>query len=386
MQKKNIYLLCAITFLQGMVFYAVIATLYRQAAGLSVFQITALEGISVALSLALEIPWGRVADRIGYRRTMIVCNLLFFASKILFWRAQGFAAFLAERLLLAVVISGLSGVDASMLYLSAPPALAQRNHGWYNASGQAGLLLCGVLYSAFLSGQYRAAAFWTMVVYGLSALLTFFLTDVTPEKKSAAPQEHFSWPQRIRAQFRIPGLLPLVVGGALFGEAVHCLCVYFNQLQYLRAGLSERAIGLAFIGASVVALIGPLSEKLSGKLGNACAGRLLLIVAAACAFALAATRSGALSIGLFLLLEADHALFSPLAAAMEDHLITARDRATALSINAMLADSLILTLDLLLGKAADLSLPAALSICGGCCLGAWVLLRRAFKASGTKAA
>jgi MFS family permease len=105
MRKRNIYLLCAITFLQGMVFYAAVATLYRQAAGLSVFQITAIEGISVALSMALEIPWGWAADRLGYRRVMILCNALFLVTKIIFWRAGSFLGFLTERLLLAVVIA-----------------------------------------------------------------------------------------------------------------------------------------------------------------------------------------------------------------------------------------------------------------------------------------
>ena len=87
MQKSkshNVPLLCAVTFLQGMVFYAAVATLYRQAAGLSVFQITFLEGVSTALALALEIPWGRLADRLGYKTTMVVCNVLFFLSKIIF--------------------------------------------------------------------------------------------------------------------------------------------------------------------------------------------------------------------------------------------------------------------------------------------------------------
>ena len=380
MQKKNIYLLCIITFLQGMVFYAVISTLYRQAAGLSVFQITALEGISAALSLACEIPWGRVADRIGYRRTMIVCNLLFFISKIIFWQAQGFVAFLIERLLLAVVLAGLSGVDASMLYLSAPPQDAQRNHGWYNASGQAGLLLCGALYSAFLSGQYRAAAFWTMVAYGAAALLTFFLDDVKPaSEKNVIAKEQASWLQRIRAQFRIPGMLALVIGSTLFGEAIHCLCVYFNQLQYLRAGLNERAIGLAFIGASIMGLMGPLSHRISKKIGSARLCKLLLIAAAISAFVLSLTRSGWISVTLFLLLEADFALFSPMSAAMEDQLITSPDRATAMSINAMLGDSLLLLMDLVLGRMADLSLPAALALCGACCLGASMLMRKVFR-------
>lgn len=57
---KNRYLLYAISFLQGMVFYGPVATLYRQ--------------------------------------------------------ARGFAGFLAERVMLSVVLAGMSGVDSSLLY------------------------------------------------------------------------------------------------------------------------------------------------------------------------------------------------------------------------------------------------------------------------------
>ena len=63
MQKKNIPLLCVITFLQGMVFYASVATLYREAAGLSMLQIGTIEAVNLALSMALEVPWGWLADR-----------------------------------------------------------------------------------------------------------------------------------------------------------------------------------------------------------------------------------------------------------------------------------------------------------------------------------
>ena len=67
MIKRNIYLLWGIALLQGMVFYAPVATLYRQAAGLGIFHITLIESISLWLMLMLEIPWGWLADRIGYR-------------------------------------------------------------------------------------------------------------------------------------------------------------------------------------------------------------------------------------------------------------------------------------------------------------------------------
>lgn len=66
MLKKNIYLMYAISCLQGMVFYGPIATLYRQAQGVTVFEITLIESISLVLCLLLELPWGIIADRIGY--------------------------------------------------------------------------------------------------------------------------------------------------------------------------------------------------------------------------------------------------------------------------------------------------------------------------------
>ena len=53
--KRNIYLMYAIAFLQGMVFYGPVATLYRQAQGVSVFQITLIESISLILCILLEI-------------------------------------------------------------------------------------------------------------------------------------------------------------------------------------------------------------------------------------------------------------------------------------------------------------------------------------------
>lgn len=65
MLKKNIYLMYAISCLQGMVFYGPIATLYRQAQGVTVFEITLIESISLVLCLLLELPWGIISSSSG---------------------------------------------------------------------------------------------------------------------------------------------------------------------------------------------------------------------------------------------------------------------------------------------------------------------------------
>ena len=88
MKNRNIYIMYAISLLQGMIFYGPIATLYRQAQGVSVLQITVIESISLILCLLLEFPWGVIADKIGYKRTILFCCALYFLSKIVFWQAS----------------------------------------------------------------------------------------------------------------------------------------------------------------------------------------------------------------------------------------------------------------------------------------------------------
>lgn len=65
--NKNIRIMYVIALLQGMVFYAPIATLYRQSVGITILQITIIESISLVCQIGLEIPLGVIADRIGYK-------------------------------------------------------------------------------------------------------------------------------------------------------------------------------------------------------------------------------------------------------------------------------------------------------------------------------
>ena len=155
--RRNIRYMYAIALLQGMVFYGPVATLYREAQGVSIAQITLIESISLALCILLEVPWGVLADKLGYKRTMIGCCLLYFLSKIVFWQADGFGGFLLERVMLSVVIAGMSGVDTSILYLSCGKEDSQQVFGWYNTLQTAGLLIAALTFSLFIGDNYALA-------------------------------------------------------------------------------------------------------------------------------------------------------------------------------------------------------------------------------------
>jgi len=116
--KKNVFLMYLVSFLQGMVFYASITTLYRTSRGLSLSEYALIDSITFVMTFLMEVPWGVVADRIGYRKTLILANGFYALSKLIFYKAYGFGGFLLERVFFSLAVSGLSGVDSSILYLS----------------------------------------------------------------------------------------------------------------------------------------------------------------------------------------------------------------------------------------------------------------------------
>lgn len=249
MIKRNIYLLYAIAFLQGMVFYGPIATLYRQARGVTILEITVIESISLALCLLLEIPWGILADRIGYRRTLVVCNGLYLLSKVVFWQAETVGAFLLERVLLSVALAGLSGVDTSVLYLSCGEERSQQVFGIYEGVQTAGLLLAAFVYSTSIGGDYDLAAELTVISYGAAAGFSLLLREVIPEEKDRSHGGKLL--RDLLGVLRQPGTWLFLVGIALFNETHQVITVFLNQLQYARAGLPSEMMGYLYAAVTV---------------------------------------------------------------------------------------------------------------------------------------
>ena len=355
--KRNIYLLYAMTFLQGMVFYGAISTLYRQAQGVSIFEITLIESISFALSIALEVPWGVVADHIGYKRTMIFCCWVYFLSKIVFWQASDFGGFLAERVLLSVVIAGFSGVDTSILYLCAGPEESQHVFGVYNSLGMAGLLTASAVYTLFIGENYRLAALLTVFSYGAAALLSLGLVEVHPAPEKKEEREPFA--ATLRATLATPGLLAFLLAVGLLTEVHQTVTVFLNQLQYERCGMGSTAIGGVYIAATLLGLCGTWSSAVTRRTGGRRAAVLFSLVPALACAMLALTDRAMLSVGSVLLLRVSDSLFQPFQAQLQNRQVHTANRATALSIHAMLLDALAIGSNLTFGALAQWDLRLA---------------------------
>lgn len=373
--KKNIVLMYAISLFQGMVFYAAVSSLYRRAQGVTVFQITLIESLSLLLCLGLEIPWGFVADRIGYKRSMVYCNALFFLSKIVFWQASGFWGFLLERLMLSVVFAGLSGVDSAILYLSSEKGKSQQVFGVYHSLGTVGLLVSALVFSAFFKDDYRLAAFCTAISYGLSALLTLFLTEMRDGKSHRIDLRELQ--SLLRGVFQNKDLLKLLLAVAFLTETHQTITVFLSQFQYERCGLSPSLISYAFILLTLAGLFGVFSARLTKALGMKASGILLWGAVLTACVVLAFTGKALLSVGGILLMRASYSLFQPFQLEMQNLKISTPNRATALSINAMIINSVAVGSNLAFGALAENSLRGAFLFGAGLCfLGLLLFLSR----------
>lgn len=364
--KKNLYILYGMALLQGMVFYGPIATLYRQAQGVSVLEITIIESISLALGILLEVPWGVIADRIGYRRTIIFCSGLYFISKIVFWQASGFAGFLLERVMLSVVLAGFSGVDSSILYLSCQGQDSQKAFGIYNTMGMVGLLMAASVFSLLIQNNYSLAGFLTVISYGLAALLSLGLTEVKETTAEAVRPEPFR--TTLQSTLRNRTFLLFLIGVAFLSEAHQTITVFLNQLQYTRCGMSNTVIGILYIVATLLGLLGVYSAAVTNRLGTKRSFFLFCGLAAVSCLTLAVTAQAFPSVLGILILRLSNTLFQPFQSEIQNRQIQTDNRATALSIHSMLISCIAIGTNLVFGALSDWSLPAAFLFGGSICI------------------
>lgn len=165
-------------FFGGLVFFAPMALLVRTQAGLPESRFFLLQALLSAVIALGELPTGRLTDRVGFRNSLVLSQLLLLAARVLLT-----AAFLLRSLplfVLEAVAEGLSaclssGTDSAYLYaLWGEEGYLPRAARAANC-GTAGFLLstacCALLYRAFgLTGLLLAS-----VLSGVGGLLCALL-------------------------------------------------------------------------------------------------------------------------------------------------------------------------------------------------------------------
>ena len=75
-KKRNIDRLEMLAFFNGLVFYAPVALLVRTHAGVTMAQFFVLQAVLSLTVFLFEIPTGMLTDRIGYKNTMVLAQVI----------------------------------------------------------------------------------------------------------------------------------------------------------------------------------------------------------------------------------------------------------------------------------------------------------------------
>lgn len=358
MNKKNIYLMYAIAFFQGIVLYATISTLYREQRGLTLSDYAIIESFSYFFMLAFEIPFGFIADRIGYKKTLALSNGVYFLSKVVFWQAHGFGLFLLERFLMSIAFAGLSGVDTSVIYLSSEKDKTQKNFGWYASFGTAGMLTGCAVFTLFLSNDFSGCAFGTMISYGIAFLLTLFIDEVKGKAEGDERITVSNLLDTIKISIKDVKFLGFLLAAALLGNASWLISVMLYQDKYLLLGINEQQMGIITIGISIAGLFSFASDFFTKKLGKCKFLSLLCIVMCIASVWMGYTEFAFIAIICHFLVDVGYGLVTPLINEIENERVSVQDRATQLSVYGMIVDVISIVISIITSRVADISLTA----------------------------
>lgn len=114
--KRNISLIYIHTFLSTFILYYICDTLFYIERGLTSSNYISFVSIAFLIKLIFEIPFGIIADKYNKKIILIISNLLFITSTVIFIYSHNYFTFLIAIIINAINNSLSSGIVNSILY------------------------------------------------------------------------------------------------------------------------------------------------------------------------------------------------------------------------------------------------------------------------------
>jgi MFS family permease len=357
--KINLYIMCLITFFQSLTFALPVITIFKKSRGLSMSQIFILSSIFMILMLLFEIPWGYISDKIGYKKTLVISYFLFMLSRFILYKAHSFNIFLLETLICSIAISGISGCDSAMIYSSVDENQSEKAFSRYSACTTAGFFISSLLSTIIIKKSMELAVFLTVISYAIAFICSLFLKDIDRTK-----HDNVTIKESFKNIFNNKNILIFIISAALLGEVWKSIVVVLNQPLYLRSGISLKYFGIISAFMGIVTMVSAKSYKFSERFGQKRILIILQILITISIFALVNTNSAFFSILFIAIIEFSYAICIPFHSDIENKSIVTSNRATMLSIYAMITDLTSAGVNVIIGKISDISLSYGFAICG----------------------
>ena len=250
-------------FLNGIVFFAPVALLVRTQAGVSEHIFFLLQALLSGVIFLGEIPTGFITDKIGYRKSLILAQVLLLGARSLL-----LAAFVSRSLVLFVVeavVEGIaacftSGTGSAYLYAlyGENGYLAKTAHA--GNFGTAGFIISTVAYAGIYKISGMEGLLITTVVMDIIAVVCSFFLRSESSKAVIADRKEV----QILAIFKNKKAFLFVISLAIFSIA--WLLINFFYVEKLEnCGLPVEWMSLIILSYSAVQM---LAEPILGKLSD----------------------------------------------------------------------------------------------------------------------
>lgn len=269
-----------VCFLNGLVFFAPVALLVRTQAGVSEHIFFLLQALLSGVIFLGEIPTGFITDKIGYRKSLILAQVLLFGARSLLLAAfvsRSLALFVVEAVVEGIAACFTSGTGSAYLYdlYGENGYLVKTAHA--ENFGTAGFIISTVAYAGIYKISGMEGLLITTVVMDIIAVVCSFFLRSESSKTIIADRKEV----QILAIFKNKKAFLFVISLAIFSIAWH-LINFFYVVKLENCGLPVEWMSLIILSYSAVQMLAePILGKLSdGKNGKSGRGKLPAVTAA----------------------------------------------------------------------------------------------------------
>ncbi len=366
--RGNIWRLFAVQALLMFILWVPIWVVFLQRKGLSLTEVGLLEGVAWTITALLEVPTGAIADRWGRKASIAVGASLYGLAMFLILAEALSPAFLLGYALWNSSTAFTSGADSALLYDSLKAdgraAQAAKQSGRYAAINQASQGIASLVGAAIATIDINLCfAICGVLAFAATALV---LTIHEPPRATEG-EEYLGYWRNLKTAVRIAARRPVVRALVLLSATIATvpLVVYYVLLQpySVGVGLPLAALGIVVIGVQLSTVVASwLAHRTADHFELASVVAVALVVFIAATAILAAIPSIP-SLALMLAVALVPALLTPLLSARLNDLIPSRQRATILSLGALLFElGLAIAMPLMLAFADRFGAPAAIGL------------------------
>lgn len=270
-----------VCFLNGLVFFAPVALLVRTQAGVSEHVFFLLQALLSGVIFLGEIPTGFITDKIGYRKSLILAQVLLLGARSLLLAAfvsRSLALFVVEAVVEGTATCFTSGTGSAYLYdlYGENGYLVKTAHA--ENFGTAGFIISTVAYAGIYKISGMEGLLITTVVMDIIAVVCSFFLRSESSKAVIADRKEV----QILAIFKNKKAFLFVISLAIFSIA--WLLINFFYVEKLEnCGLPVEWMSLIILNYSAVQMLAePILGKLSdGKNGKSGREKLPAVTAAA---------------------------------------------------------------------------------------------------------